>query len=49
MGCLSVQCLKGYGFYTNVLYLLAGALGLSMLLCVWVGWCFKNDRFPYVW
>ncbi len=40
---------QGYSFYIIILYILAGALALSIILCVWVGWCFKNDRFPYVW
>lgn len=22
---------------------------LSLLLCIWVGWCFKNQRFPLIW
>ncbi|KAG2493479.1 hypothetical protein HYH03_008295 [Edaphochlamys debaryana] len=40
---------KGYNFFVAILYTLAGALAVSIALCVWVGWCFKNDRFPYVW
>ena len=40
---------QGYGFYVSVLYVLAAAILLSLLLCIWVGWCFKNDRFPAVW
>ncbi len=31
------------------LYILAAALSISIGLCIWVGWCFKNDRFPYIW
>ncbi len=42
-------CAQGYSFYVSVLYVLAAAILLSLLLCVWVGWCFKNDRFPAVW
>ncbi|GLC33063.1 hypothetical protein PLESTB_000374500 [Pleodorina starrii] len=40
---------KGYHFFVSILYSLAAALAVSVVLCVWVGWCFKNDRFPYVW
>lgn len=40
---------QGYHFYITILYILASALALSIVLCIWVGWCFKNDRFPYVW
>ncbi|KAG2450719.1 hypothetical protein HYH02_004557 [Chlamydomonas schloesseri] len=40
---------KGYNFFVAILYVLAAALAISIMLCVWVGWCFKNDRFPYVW
>lgn len=47
---LSLCCnLQGYSFYITILYLLVTALAGSILLCVWVGWCFKNDRFPYIW
>ncbi|GFR48517.1 hypothetical protein Agub_g10412 [Astrephomene gubernaculifera] len=40
---------KGYHFFVSILYSLASALAVSIVLCIWVGWCFKNDRFPYVW
>ncbi len=40
---------QGYEFYITVLYILTAAIFLSMVLCVWVGWCFKNDRFTAVW
>ena len=44
-GCLA----QGYTFYIAILFILTAALVLSVILCVWVGWCFKNDRFPYIW
>lgn len=40
---------KGYNFYIAILYIVASVLLLSLGLCVWVGWCFKNQRFPFVW
>jgi hypothetical protein len=24
-------------------------LYLSVAICVWVAWCFKNDSFPFLW
>lgn len=28
---------------------LTGMLYLSVGICVWVAWCFKNDNFPFLW
>ena len=30
-------------------YVLVAVLFISAGLCVWVGWCFKNDSFPFLW
>jgi hypothetical protein len=40
---------KGYDFYIGVQLTIAALLLLSILLCIWVGYCFKNDHFPYLW
>jgi hypothetical protein len=39
----------GYKFYVIVFYLLSAMLYVSVAICVWVAWCFKNDSFPYLW
>lgn len=39
----------GYKGYTIVFYLLSAMLYLTVGICVWVAWCFKNDSFPYLW
>ncbi|PNG99633.1 hypothetical protein TSOC_014584, partial [Tetrabaena socialis] len=39
----------GYGAYLAVLYAMVAALGLNVVLCVWVAWCFKEQKFPVVW
>ncbi|WIA28374.1 hypothetical protein OEZ86_010920 [Tetradesmus obliquus] len=39
----------GYKFYLVVFYILAGILFISVAICIWVGWCFMNDNFPFLW
>lgn len=39
----------GYTVYIILQLTIAVLLGISLLCCVWVGWCFKNDNFPYIW
>jgi hypothetical protein len=39
----------GYRVYLGVFYVLVATLYLSTCICVWVGWCFKNDSFPFLW
>lgn len=41
--------LQGYTFYLVVFYILVVILFLSAAVCIWVGWCFKNDSFPFLW
>ncbi|GLC41288.1 hypothetical protein PLESTB_001078900 [Pleodorina starrii] len=38
-----------YGAYLATLYVMVGLLGLHVGLCVWVAWCFKEQKFPVVW
>jgi hypothetical protein len=40
---------KGLAFYEVIFYILCGMLYLSVGICVWVAWCFKNDSFPFLW
>jgi hypothetical protein len=40
---------KGYRFYLIVFYVLVATLFISTGICIWVGWCFKNDSFPFLW
>ncbi len=39
----------GYKFYTIVFYILSAMLFISVAICVWVAWCFKNDSFAFLW
>ncbi|KAG2487286.1 hypothetical protein HYH03_014127 [Edaphochlamys debaryana] len=39
----------GYKFYLVVFYILSGMLYLTVGICVWVAWCFKNDSFAFLW
>lgn len=32
-----------------MLYFLVALLASCVAMCIWVGWCFNQDRFPYVW
>ena len=43
------SCLQGYRFYLIVFYILVAVLFTSTGICIWVGWCFKNDSFPFLW
>ena len=40
---------KGYTFYLSVFYTLVALLLVSTAICVWVGWCFSHDSFPFLW
>eukprot|EP00879_Flechtneria_rotunda_P025714 GHRR01027353.1.p1 GENE.GHRR01027353.1~~GHRR01027353.1.p1 ORF type:complete len:302 (+),score=55.01 GHRR01027353.1:224-1129(+) len=40
---------KGYMFYLVIFYILVAILFISVAICVWVGWCFMNDSFPFLW
>lgn len=40
---------RGQAFYTVTFYLLVAMLFISVSICVWVAWCFKNDSFPFLW
>jgi hypothetical protein len=40
---------QGYRFYLIVFYVLVATLFVSTGICTWVGWCFKNDSFPFLW
>jgi hypothetical protein len=40
---------QGYRFYLIVFYVLVTTLFAATGICVWVGWCFKNDSFPFLW
>ncbi|KAG2488731.1 hypothetical protein HYH03_012730 [Edaphochlamys debaryana] len=39
----------GYTWYLVILYTIAGLLALNLMLCVWVAWSFKEQKFDYVW
>ena len=47
--CWLARHTQGYDFYIAILYIVASVLIVSLGLCVWVGWCFKNQRFTVVW
>lgn len=36
-------------FYLIIFYILVALLFVSVVICVWVGWCFMNDNFPFLW
>ncbi len=40
---------QGYSWYVAVLYGMAGLLAVNLVLCVWVAWSFKEQKFDYVW
>ncbi|KAK9807619.1 hypothetical protein WJX72_004477 [[Myrmecia] bisecta] len=40
---------RGFTLYVAVFGILSGILVGSVALCVFVGYCFKAHRFPYVW
>lgn len=40
---------QGYFFYTVAFYLMVAMLAISVAVCIWVAWCFKNDSFPFLW
>jgi len=40
---------QGYRFYLIIFYILVATLFTSAGICIWVGWCFKNDSFPFLW
>ncbi|GIL80540.1 hypothetical protein Vretimale_16032 [Volvox reticuliferus] len=39
----------GYGAYVALLYGMVALLAANIGLCVWVAWCFKEQKFPVVW
>ncbi|PNH12150.1 Tiny macrocysts protein B [Tetrabaena socialis] len=39
----------GYGAYLALLYSMVALLAINIGLCVWVAWCFKEQKFPAVW
>jgi hypothetical protein len=41
--------MQGYMFYLVIFYILAAILFISVAICIWVGWCFMNDNFPFLW
>jgi hypothetical protein len=41
--------LQGYTFYLVIFYVLVAVLFISVAICIWVGWCFMNDNFPFLW
>lgn len=40
---------QGYTFYLGILYTVSSVFVLSLILCVWVFFCFQRQRFPVVW
>jgi len=32
-----------------IFYILVAILFISVFICIWVGWCFMNDSFPFLW
>lgn len=40
---------QGYGAYVALLYGMVTLLAVNIGLCVWVAWCFKEQKFPVVW
>lgn len=47
--CPPASCAQGYQFYLIIFYILVAILFVSVAICVWVGWCFMNDNFPFLW
>ncbi len=41
--------MQGYTFYLAIFYILVSILFGSVAILIWVGWCFKNDNFPFLW
>lgn len=46
---LPTRALQGYTFYLIIFYMLVAVLYASVVICIWVGWCFMNDNFPFLW
>lgn len=44
-----ILCAQGYTFYLAIFYIMVSILFISVAICVWVGWCFMNDSFPFLW
>lgn len=40
---------RGFSFFLACLYTFVALLALTVGLCVWVAWSFKNKRFDHVW
>lgn len=43
------RCPQGYQFYLVIFYILVSVLFVSTAICIWVGVCFMNDSFPFLW
>lgn len=41
--------MQGYEFYLVIFYIMVAILFISVAICIWVGWCFMNDSFPFLW
>ncbi|KXZ45667.1 hypothetical protein GPECTOR_52g65 [Gonium pectorale] len=39
----------GYGAYLALLYAMVVLLAVNVAMCVWVAWCFKEQKFPVIW
>lgn len=39
----------GYSAFEGVTIAAAVLLVLALGIAVWVGWCFRNDSWPYLW
>jgi hypothetical protein len=47
--CHIAAAVQGYTFYLVIFYILVAVLFVSTAICIWVGWCFMNDSFPFLW
>ncbi|GLC74510.1 hypothetical protein PLESTF_001521700 [Pleodorina starrii] len=52
--CISVLSFRwfkdvGFHWYMAALFSFAGLLAVNLVLCVWVAWSFKEQKFDYVW
>lgn len=41
--------MQSYSVYRGVLYTLTALWCTSLLLCVYIGYCFKRKQAPYAW
>ena len=47
--CLPSPPFQSYSAYLALLYAAVALLVMNIGLCVWVAWCFKEQKFPVVW